>query len=70
MNIKVFVKALIGTVRVKCFQVQAGKDVYIGKHSALKGKQNIVLEDSVTVRPYAQIWSGGYGKNRGRIRNW
>lgn len=57
--IKTFAKTLVGTVRAKCFQVQAGKGVYIGKHCALKGKQNIVLEDSVTVRPYAQIWSGG-----------
>lgn len=32
---------------------------YIGKHCALKGKSNIVLEDGVTVRPYTQIWSGG-----------
>lgn len=59
MNIKVLAKALVGNVRAKCFQVQAGKNVYIGKHCALKGKQNIVLGDSVTVRPYAQIWSGG-----------
>lgn len=32
---------------------------FIGKHCALKGKSNIVLDDGVTVRPYAQIWSGG-----------
>lgn len=25
----------------------------------MKGKNNITLEDSVTVRPYAKIWSGG-----------
>lgn len=35
------------------------KNVYIGKHCALKGKSNIVLEDGVTVRPYTQIWSEG-----------
>lgn len=59
MNIKVLAKVLVGRVRAKYFQVQAGKDVYIGKHCALKGKQNIVLGDSVTVRPYVQIWSSG-----------
>lgn len=56
---KSIVKILIGTIRAKYFQVQAGKNIYIGKHCALKGRHNIVLEDSVTVRPYAQIWSGG-----------
>lgn len=59
MNIKVLAKALVGKIRAKYFQVQAGKDVYIGKQCALKGKQNIILEDSVTIRPYAQIWSRG-----------
>lgn len=57
--IKAAVKSFIGKIQAKRFQVQAGKNVYIGKHCALKGKSNIVLEDSVTVRPYTQIWSGG-----------
>lgn len=57
--VKVAVKSFIGKIRAKRFQVQAGKNVYIGNHCALKGKSNIVLEDSVTVRPYTQIWSGG-----------
>ena len=57
--IKAAVKSFIGKIQVKRFQVQAGKNVYIGKHCSLKGKNNIVLEDGVTVRPYAQIWSGG-----------
>lgn len=41
------------------FRCRQEKNVYIGKHCALKGKSNIVLDDGVTVRPYAQIWSGG-----------
>ena len=57
--IKAAVKSFIGKIQAKRFQVQAGKNVYIGKHCALKGKSNIVLEDGVTVHPYAQIWSGG-----------
>ena len=57
--IKAVVKSLIGKIQAKRFQVQAGKNVYIGKHCTLKGKSNIVLEDGVIVRPYAQIWSGG-----------
>lgn len=57
--IKAAVKSFIGKIQAKRFQVQAGKNVYIGKHCALKGKSNIVLEDDVTVRPYTQIWSGG-----------
>lgn len=66
--IKAMAKTLLGTARAKCFGVQAGKNVYIGKHCVLKGKHNIVLEDSVIVRPYSQIWSGGgYGKNRARF---
>lgn len=56
--IKAAVKSFIGKIQAKRFQVQAGKNVYIGKHCSLKGKSNIVLEDGVTVRPYAQIWSG------------
>lgn len=57
--IKAAVKFFIGKIQAKRFQVQAGRNVYIGKHCDLKGKSNIVLEDGVTVRPYAQIWSGG-----------
>lgn len=57
--VKAAVKSFIGKIQAKRFQVQAGKNVYIGKHCALKGKSNIVLDDGVTVRPYAQIWSGG-----------
>lgn len=57
--VKTAVKSFIGKVQAKRFQVQVGKNVYIGKHRALKGKSNIVLEDGVTVRPYTQIWSGG-----------
>lgn len=68
--IKSIVKTLVGTVRTICFRVQAGKNVYIGKHCSFKGERNIVLEDEVTVRPYAQIWSGGDGENRQRLRNW
>ena len=57
--LKAAVKSFIGKIQAKRFHMQAGKNVYIGKHCALKGKSNIVLEDGVTVRPYAQIWSGG-----------
>ena len=57
--LKAAVKSFIGKIQAKRFHVQAGKNVYIGKHCALKGKSNIVLEDGVTVRPYTQIWSGG-----------
>lgn len=57
--VKAAVKSFIGKVQAKRFQVQVGKNVYIGKHCALKGKSNIVLEDGMTVRPYTQIWSGG-----------
>lgn len=59
--IKSFVKILVGAIRVKCFHVKAGKHVYIGKHCSLKGNQHITLENSVTIRPYTQIWSGGGG---------
>lgn len=52
-------KYLIGFIQVKRFKVQAGKNVYIGQKCAIKGKKNIILEDSVVVRPYTQIWSGG-----------
>ena len=57
--IKAAVKGLLGKIQAKRFQVQAGKNIYIGKNCTLKGKSNIVLEDGVTVRPFAQIWSGG-----------
>ena len=57
--LKAAVKSFIGKIQAKRFQVQAGKNVYIGKNCALKGKSNIVLEDGVTVRPYTQSWSGG-----------
>ena len=62
--IKMTIKSFIGKIQAKRFQVQAGKNVYIGKHCNLKGKHHITLEDSVTVRPYAQIWSGGGGTVR------
>lgn len=62
--IKLISKTFVGKLRAKWFQVKAGKRVYIGKHCNLKGKRNIVLEDAVTIRPYAQIWSGG---NKGLV---
>lgn len=40
------------------------KDDYLGglfgKHCSIKGKHNIILENSVTVRPYVQIWTEGF----------
>lgn len=59
MMIKSIVKILVGTFRAKWFQIQAGKNVYIGKCCSLKGKQHIILENFVTIRPYAQLWSSG-----------
>lgn len=59
MGFKDTIKGSLGLIRAKIFCVTAGNGVYIGKHCSLKGKHNITLEDSVTVRPYAQIWSGG-----------
>lgn len=61
--IKPYIKIIVGAIRIKLFRVKAGKRVYIGKHCALKGNQHITLGDSVTIRPYVQIWSGGGGKN-------
>ena len=57
--IKSKLKSLLGTARAKGFGIYAEKNVYIGKCCSLKGKHHITLEDSVTIRPYAQIWSGG-----------
>lgn len=57
--LKNVLKSLIGFIQVKRFQVQAGKNVYIGQKCSLKGGKNIFLEDSAVVRPYTQIWSGG-----------
>lgn len=59
MGFKDTIKGSLGLIRAKIFCVTAGNGVYIGKHCSLKGKHNITLEDSVTVRPYAQIWSVG-----------
>lgn len=71
MGLKGKAKEIFGLMRAKIFGVTAGQNVYIGKHCSLKGKRHITLEDSVTVRPYTQIWSGGGdGKNWKGIRNW
>ena len=59
MGLKGKAKEILGLMRAKIFGVTAGQSVYIGKHCNLKGKHHITLEDSVTVRPYTQIWSGG-----------
>ena len=59
MGLNNTVKESLGFIRAKIFGVTAGQSVYIGKHCSLKGNHHITLEDSVTVRPYAQIWSGG-----------
>lgn len=68
--VKTAVKSFIGKVQAKRFQVQVGKNVYIGKHCALKGKSNIVLEDGVTVRPLYPNLVWGDGKNWYGLRNW
>ena len=59
MGLKGTIKECLGLIRAKIFGVTAGQRVYIGKHRSLKGKHHITFEDSVTVRPYTQIWSGG-----------
>lgn len=59
MRLKGKAKEILGLMRAKIFGITAGQSVYIGKHCSLKGKHHITLEDCVTVRPYAQIWSGG-----------
>lgn len=59
MRVKDKVKGIFGWLRAKRFCVTAGKSVYIGKSCSLKGKKNITLGSSVTIRPFAQIWSGG-----------
>lgn len=59
MGLKGKIKEILGLIRAKKFGVTAGRSVYIGKHCSLKGKRQISLEDSVTLRPYVQIWSGG-----------
>ena len=61
MGLKGKAKEILGLMRAKIFGITAGQSVYIGKHCSLKGKHHIALEDCVTVRPYAQIWSGGAG---------
>lgn len=61
--LKNVLKSLIGFIQVKRFQVQAGKNVYIGQKCSIKGKKNIIFEDSAVIRPYTQIWSEG-----GKIR--
>ena len=68
MSIKDKVKGIVGWLQAKRFGVTAGQGVYIGKSCSLKGKKHITLENAVTIRPYAQIWSGGgYSKNRARL---
>ena len=59
MSVKDEIKEIFGWLQGRRFSVVAEQGVYIGKHCALKGKNNITLEDSVTVHPYAKIWSGG-----------
>lgn len=68
MSVKDKVKGIFGWLQAKRFDVTAGQGVYIGKNCSLKGKKHITLENAVTIRPYAQIWSGGgYSKNRARL---
>lgn len=59
MGLKGNVKQILGMIRVKMFNVDAQRGVYIGKHCNLKGRSKIKLEKFVTIRPYTQIWSGG-----------
>ena len=59
MSVKDKVKGIFGRLQAKRFGVAAGQGVYIGKHCALKGKNNITLEDSVTVRPMPKFGRGG-----------
>lgn len=59
MGLKGNVKQTLGMIRVKMFNVDAKRGVYVGKHCNLKGRSNIKLEEFVTIRPYTQIWSGG-----------
>ena len=59
MSFKDKVKGIWGKLQTKKFGITAGTAVYIGKSCSLKGKKHITLEEAVTIRPYAQIWSRG-----------
>lgn len=59
MGLKGNVKQILEMFRVKMFNVDAKCGVYIGKYCNLKGSCNIKLDEFVTIRSYAQIWSGG-----------
>lgn len=59
MNIKTCIKKFCGRIRAVAFGITAGHDVYIGKNCNFKGKNDILLQDFVTIRPNVQIWSGG-----------
>lgn len=59
MKFKSKIKEILGLIRSKIFGINFGKGVYIGKQCSLKGKHKITLEDCVTIRPYAQIWTSG-----------
>ena len=67
MSVKDKIKGIFGRLQARRFGIVAGQGVYIGNHCALKGKHNITLVDSVTIRPYTQIWSGGDSMNRERL---
>ena len=58
MNIKDKVKEALGKLRIYLSGIDAGKGIYIGKDCSLKGKQKIIFQDFVIIRPHVQIWSG------------
>lgn len=59
MNIKTCIKNFCGRIRAVAFGITAGHDIYIGKGCNFKGKNKIMLQDFVTIRPNVQIWSRG-----------
>lgn len=67
MSVKDKIKGIFGWLQVRRFGVVAGQGVYIGLHCALKGKNNITLEDSVTSTPLCPNLVGGDSENRARL---
>lgn len=59
MNIRTCIKIFCGQIRAGAFGITAGHDIYIGKNCNFKGRNKIMLQDFVTIRPCVQIWSEG-----------
>ena len=59
MELKLFIKYLLGYIRCFKTKIKHEKNIYIGKQVSIVGGRKINLKSNVIIRPYVDLWCTG-----------